>query len=352
MSPPTPTPTPTEERLRDGLGRAASAVDVDVHTLYAATRARLEEAPPAASPWRTWVPAVVAAAAAVLVVAAGVAVVDRATEGARDLSVSGEVARAFTCPERRTTTFGPRNDDDSFLPELSSSLQPRGEAAVTDNWEVEPTDDGAVLRLGNADGSLASVTTFESRDGAYAAVAVTKCTNDLPAGGEPAPLVTPGLPRSPRDATADDFAPGAVKVVDRLTYDTAGLARRQTVWAEPCGSQLCLRSGSPRTTSMTVALDGGAAVPTDLSEQLADPDDVVGQQLGLSLVALYDRTGDVADVQWSSYQGVTTSADVRDGDGWPGRLFLLLAPTSELEVVRVLPVQGEGHTYLPAQLRD
>jgi hypothetical protein len=330
------TPTSTEQRLRDSLDRAATAVDVDAAALYAATRARLDEAPPAARR-RAWLPVVVAAAAVVLVVGAGVVLLDRVTEGARDLSVSGEVADDFTCPVQRTTTFGPGNDDDSFLPELSGDLQPRGEADVTRNWEADPTDNGAVLRLGNADGSLASVTTFAKRGGSYEAVEVTKCTNDVPVGPQAPPLITPDLPAE-RDEARPPLHEGAVKVVDRLTYDTAGLETRQTIWADRCGSAVCLVAGS-RSGYTRASLGGDAAVPSDRSDQLADPDDVVGQDLGLTLVALYDRTSDVGLVG-SSPDGVSTPAEVVRSEAWPGRLFLLLAPTHDLWSVSVLPTGG------------
>ena len=63
-----------------------------------------------------------------------------------------------------------------------------------------------MLRLGNADGSLASVVTFrEQPGGGFEAVEVTKCISASPnAAGDARPLIE-DLPRSENDLTAADL---------------------------------------------------------------------------------------------------------------------------------------------------
>jgi hypothetical protein len=337
-----------EQRVREALERAGSDHPVDVTSLFHETRERLDvRAVPTRR--RTW-PLVLGAAAATVV---GALVVVPALDGGGEDRVTSDpegVADTFTCPVQRTTAFA-SSDDDSFLPELSRTLRPQGEAANAPRWEVERTDDGALLRLGNEDGSLASVTTFVGED-AFERVEVEKCTNQAPASGGQAELVTPGLPLGPGDFTADDFAPGAVKIVDRLTYDTRGLATRHMVWAEPCGRRLCVIAGRTPQGFTRSVVDGDSLVPHDRSTQLADPDNVVGQDLGYRLVLLYDHQDAVTALSWDDREGTISWIEPVEGGGWEGRLFAFIAPADDLAVVTVHPRDGQARNYLPGELAD
>lgn len=345
-----------ESQLKDALQSAAESRQVDVHALHAHTKDRLAArvASPRRSPAiRTRPPWTRVAVAAGVVAVLGVGAVLGGLVGlgplqpdgdANDpMGETGKVARDFTCPAQQTSLI--RNDD-SFLPGLTRGLEPDGEATVAPRWAVELTDDGPLLRLGNADGSLASVTTFRTSADGYEAVQVTKCSNESSdASGEAPPLVAEGLPQSAGALTAADLEPGAVKVVDRLTYDTAGLNKRHTVWAEPCGRRLCLVAGT-RTDTITIDRLPTEPVPEDRSTQLADPDDVVGQDLGFRLVAVYDGEDALSGVSWvSRTTGRTTQVEPVTSDGWPGRLFLILAPDSELVLVTVHPSAGLATSY-------
>jgi hypothetical protein len=251
---------------------------------------------------------------------------------------------AFTCPVRRDTDLGPGNDDDSFLPRLSAGLRPVGEAAGAPRWEVERTARGAVLRLGNQDGTLASEVRFTRTAQGYRAAHVTKCSNDEAVGTTSGDLVMHGLPAPPRDAfRAADLPSGSVRVLDRLTYDVRGLATRHTMWAEPCGRTVCLVAGS-RTGYTKSHLKHGSPVPVDITDQLIDPDDAVGQHLGLRLVAVFDPRDTLAAVSWDSYGGDISWVDPLHG-GWRGQLFVFLAPDRDLAVVTLFPREGEGHNY-------
>ena len=86
------------------------------------------------------------------------------------------------------------NQDDSFLPELTSDLEPAGEAVGAPGWESERVGSNAVLRLGNSDGTLASVVTFQNTGYGWRRVLTTKCSNDATAGKSTAALITSGLP--------------------------------------------------------------------------------------------------------------------------------------------------------------
>lgn len=262
----------------------------------------------------------------------------------------GSVDASFTCPVQETTRFDAGNTDDSFLPELTDGREPAGEAAGAPRHEVAKHGGSVVLRLGNADGTLASVTTFHERAGAssggtkYVATEVTKCSNAVGrrANKTVEPLLTPGLPRSSSDFTADDFPSGAVRVVDRLTYDVAGFAKRHTIWAHPCNNTVCLVSGSRTSTQIWARLRNRSTTPQDRTTQLADPDDVVGQAPAHRLYAIYDRQSHVRAVSWQGQDGQSTSVPLVDGGGWSGQLFLALVPLNDYRALTVHPEDRHG----------
>lgn len=345
--------TNTEQLVRQALERAGEERPVDLQALYHATRDRLEERPVRGRVPRLVWPLALGTAAAVITAALVIASGPGGDPEDRVVVSDPErVDDTFTCPVQRTTTFGPDNDDDAFLPELTNDLEPTGESEGAPRWEVERTAAGAVLRLGNDDGSLASVTTFEEQGRGFERVAVTKCTNDAPPQGGQADLVTPGLPTSPGDWTAADFEPGSVRIVDRLTYDTRGLAERHMVWLEPCDPKLCILAGRQSTSYSIARVGGDSLVPSDRTDQLAIADNVVGQDLGYRLVLLYDRAGAVRAFSWDDHDGETHGVDPVEGGGWDGQVFVFLAPAEDLAAVTVHPRDGAARTYPPDELPD
>ena len=330
-----------EEELEKALEDEAGRHDIDVQALYVATRARLnvaagdERAHRRPSRWAFGAAAATAVAAVAVTALLAPTALDRWMDRNDSTTAAGTVAKAFSCPVRRTTNFTADNDDDSFLPELTNDGEPAGEATVAARYDVVTRGDHAELRLGNADGTLASVTTFRQTGGGYERVSVTKCSNAAAAGAAsaPQPLVTPGLVAGPSDFAPRDFPPGAVQVVDRLTYDTSGLAKRQSIWGYPCGTRVCLVSGSRTSTQMTSRLRGDA-MPVDLTSQLSDPDDVVGIDPSQRLFAIYDMTGASSTVSWTDRSGTTNPVSAVDG-AWAGRLFLVLVPSSSFGTLDV-----------------
>ncbi|CAN5145739.1 hypothetical protein BH09ACT12_BH09ACT12_34860 [soil metagenome] len=344
-----------EDRLREALEADAATHDVDLLGLYAATRARLgeQEALEARRSRSGTTSRVLLAAAAVVVVAGVGFLVPHVTDRLLSddyTSSSGAVDDDFTCPIQQTTDFA-SDDDDSFLPELSAEAKPTGEAAGAPRHEVAVDGDRATLRLGNDDGTLASVTTFDRVGESYRRVAVTKCSNDPVAGSSSAALVTEGLPRTSSDLRAQDVAPGASLVADRLTYDVAGLAKRISMYAYPCQPRVCVEAGS-RTDTRTRSSLPRSGAPVDVTSQLADPDDVVGVDSAQLLVALYDADDEVVEVSWSDTAGaVTVVPAVADGE-WRGQVFLVLVPTDSFASLTVTRSEGRSSEYSAVDLRD
>ena len=344
-----------EDLLRAAMKQEGAAHDVDVVGLYATTQARVERGmvvgahPSPVRRRRGWL---AAAAIGVAASAAGVviAMTPPTTGGglAEDPASSTDgVESTFSCPVLRTTDFA-LDDDDSFLPELSPDGVPLGEAADAPMEEVVLRGDRAILRLGNADGSLASSTSFERVADGYQRLSVTKCSNEATASGSSAPLVDPGLP-TPADLRAQDLAPSAVLVADRLTYDVSGLEKRITAYAYPCGVRVCLEAGSPDDTITTSTFPKTPA-PRDLTTQLADPDDVVGIEPAQRFIGLHDREGTVREVSWSDASGIRTIVPAVQGGAWAGELYLVLVPSQTFDVLEV-DGADEVSTYTTEDLR-
>jgi hypothetical protein len=339
-----------EQALRHALHEAARDDDVDVPRLYAATRARLVER--SRQPERRTTPARLVAWTAGGAVAAGLVIGlgVLATSDREDRSVvdaSGPVADEFACPTRPTTDFAA---DDSFLPELSDDGRPAGEATAAPRHEVAVGDGGATLFSGNADGTLASVTTFERVDERYRRVGVVKCVNDTVPGSASAPLLAPELADVAPELLADDVAEDAVLVLDRLTYDVAGLSKRITAYAYACEARACLLSGSPLGTQVVARLPRTPA-PEDLTSLLADPDDVVGTAPDQRLIGVHDAEGSSRVVSWLDERGNRRVVRPIEGGAWPGDLYLMVVPTESVDAVEVEGPRGAVATYPVEDLR-
>ncbi|MGZ8743127.1 MAG: hypothetical protein ACXWXO_09415 [Nocardioides sp.] len=349
----------TEERLIRALHDEADARDVDVQDLYAATRDRLGASPPVRHR-HGWVRPAVAAASVLAVAATGVAgtlmMFDGVSGGEPATEVTKGVDDTFSCPAQKTIRFGPGNDDDSFLPALDRDRQPAGDAVGAPRHEV--IDEGGVtlLRLGNADGSLASVSTFRPDGDGWRRIESTVCTNAtgnlVPVPGADRLGAHEGLGSTEEQFTAADFPAGSVRVDDRASYDVAGLARRRSIWAEPCGRGVCLTAGAEKTTITTGRVRPDPYRPEDRTSQLADPDDMVGKESAYRLFAVYDRDSELSRVSWDTKDGEITWVQPVEGGGWPGQLFLVLAPADTFGVLTVHPRQGEGRTFTAEQIRD
>lgn len=329
-----------EEKVREALQRAGHERHVDVQALHDSTRRMLLQG---RTQRRTgsWRPIALGAAAAAVVIGGVVAVPSLDLPDLPGLgpdpagAPDGDVDNGFSCPVQAKARFNP-DQDDSFLPQLTDDLQPAGEAAGAPRWETEPTDVGAVLRLGNADGTLASITEFERSEGRLRPSLITKCVNNR---SPQAALVQDGLPPEGENAFGEgSLATGAQRIVDRLTYDVRGLAKRWPVWAEPCGGTICLIAG---TTQASLRGELEPEVPEDATSFLASPDDMVGQDTGLRLVMVYDRDDSLDSVDWISHSGQGHNAKAIGG-GWDGKLFVFIAADSDLAEMHLHPERDGG----------
>jgi hypothetical protein len=335
-----------EERLRAALHAEADRRRVDTTEVHRRVRARLSEQPPrrVSRLRRTALP-LVAAAAAAAAVAGTIGVVDRlrSDDPSSAAQVEGGVQDVFTCPSRGRTVFDQDNDDDSFLPRLTDDLRPAGEAASLPRYEVARLGDRVRVRFGDSDGALASVVVFRPAADGYEPVTVTKCTNGPGLRG---PDVAPGTlppPTGEDQLSAADFAPGAVELMETLTYDVNGLRLRGSVWAEPCGRTVCLVSGKP-TSYVRGRFPAAGAAPSDATAFLYDPDTVVGQRTGYRLFVSYDRDSTLRAVTWETRAGDVTEVEPVTG-GWRGQLFAMVVPRGAGVVVTLHPRSGPSQDF-------
>jgi hypothetical protein len=354
----------TEERIERALHDEADARPVDLQRLYVDTRDRLgsgtERTRVGTTPARRR-GTVLVAAAALGAIAGGVAWFGSLIGGADTQpagpahTVEGGLASTFTCPAQRTIDYGPGNTDDSFLPELTPDRKPSGEAADAPRWDVTERDGLSVLRLGDTDGTLASRTTFRRVGDRYERVKASVCTgttgNLVPVDGSDRLGDHPGA-GGPEQYTAEDFAPGAVQLDARSSYDARGFARRRTLWVEPCDGRICVTAGSKTATTTLSTLRSDPTRPRDLTGHLADPDDVVGLEPPYRLFAVYDRDAALSRVSWDTRDGKVTWVEPVPGGGWAGRLFLVFVRSEELGAVTLHPREGASRNFTADQIRD
>ena len=344
-----------EERVQRALREEADGIDVDVAGLHAATRDRLARR----SRHRLPVASALAAAVAVALVLVGGAPFLR---GLRDVgtgaldrvtgtSERGGVADGFTCPRTVTVDDAGRRTDDSFLPDIGAGPRHAADAEGAPRYEYTSSDRRAVLRLGNADGTLASTATFRRQGTGWDLVRTTKC-----AGAERSILVPINDPLrlGGRSATPypgrDMVGPQAVLVDDRSYYDVAGLVRHRSMWAAPCEGSLCVASGKPTSyTSDQVRQPRGARAKVhEITSMFLPPDDMVGRRNPFQAWVVYDPDRRDTSVRATSATGrrVAEARRIR-GPGWTGQAFVLLAPAGS--VARVVVDTPEGSESTPVR---
>jgi hypothetical protein len=343
-----------QKRLGKALQDEADRIDVDLPRLYAQTRDRL----PTGAPRRRialLVPVLVAAL--VLTVLGGIAVLrlghDSGSPRPADAPVEGGVDVQFTCPAQITADEARRKVDDALVLDLSAGPAEAARLLRAPRYTYDESGDRALLRLGNADGSLAATATFRRRDGSWVLDTTRRCS------GENGGISVPGtdeLRLGRRDATpypAHRFSldpATAVFVDDRTTYDQTGFAQHRTVWAAPCGRRVCVVGGTP--TSYAIGEIRPDLAPENISGVLLDADAMVGRRAGLVLWAVYDASGGVASVTAVHRDGSTRPADVVRGPGWTGRLLLLVDVPDRVASVRVRHADGTVEDYSPADIAD
>ncbi len=345
-----------EDRLTHALHDEADTRAVDVQRLYVDTLDRLGSAPAPGSEVRFR--PLVAAAAVLVLLGAGIGGVRLLDDGiSRGMPATdsrrGGVEDRFTCQAQHTLRFGENNDDDSFLPGLDRARQPVADAARAPRFEVVDKDGLTLLRLGNADGTLASVSTFRHGPDGYRLLEATRCQGDD--GSILVPVRDAGrLGRHGGPAWDPALVPhperhGGLVVDDRAYYDTAGLTSRRAIWVTPCGrNRLCV-TGGIETSTVTARLRPGALDPSDLTGMFLPPDEMVGKRSPYLLVGLWDRDSELTGVTWTDGSGDANPVEALTG-GWEGRVFLALAPDDDIRSIE-LQLPARTMSFSAAELR-
>ena len=258
----------TEERLTRALHDEAERVDVDVERMHAATlRPARRAARPSYRPsccGHCWSRVGGAGAAGRL----GVVILQhRLAEDrrARRAPARAGVSTTFTCPAQITVDDAGR-EAGRLVPAQhrrsdgtsarSGSRRPRPTSVGAPRYSYVENGDQATLRLGNADGSLASNSTFTPhREPAGASITTTKCA--AARRRHPGPRARPAAARAP--ATRSRTRPRSM-IVDpaergprRRPVDLRrGRAAPSTaaIWAAPCEPRVCLAGGTPNSHAL------------------------------------------------------------------------------------------------------
>jgi hypothetical protein len=345
----------TEERLVRALQGEADEVQVDVHRMHAEVRSRTGT-PVRRRWWRSAAPVLVAAV--VLAVLAGVALLrldglGLDTGPTTDAPQRGGVDTRFTCPAQITANEAQRQqDDDALVLDLDSGPAQAARTVGAPRYAYRETGDRALLRLGNADGTLAATASFHRSGDRWVLDTTQRCsgrdngisvpgTNDLRLGRRDT---------APYPAKAFALNPDtAVLVDDRSTYDQSGFARHRSTWAAPCEHRrICVVGGIP--TSHVIAEIRPGRAPEDITSVLLDPDAMVGRRAPLALWGVYDADGSVTAVTAERQDGSARPAEAVSGPRWTGRLLLLLDDPKEVRRVTVTHSDGATDHYRPDQL--
>ena len=337
-----------EERLTRALDEQAQRIEADVDRMYAGTMRRLAE-PPVRRTGQRLGPWLVAVAVLALLVGSVAVIHHRGLRvfGPAGTSKVGGVSTSFTCKGRvRVDDAAGRRRDDSFLPSLDRGPQAAADEAGAPRYSYVEEGDHATLRLGNADGSLASVSTFRRTSAGWHLRSTTKCIAGdggiLVPGDHPLRLGTREATPYPAGSWVRNPA-SAVLVDDRSTYDVAGLARHRTMWASQCGRRICLVGGKP--TSYVIAEVKSSKAPADITSLLLDPDSMVGRTPSLVLWVVYDADRTLSSVTMRLRDGTTRPAERISGPGWRGRAYLALGRPDEVQSVQVRHRNGASTTY-------
>lgn len=346
-----------ERMLTDALREEAEARDVDVARLWSDTRTRLYPEPPRRSRRR---PVVLAAAAAAAVVVAGVAGltqlggpdrVSPAGPAGGSTSREGDVADDFTCPEQVVHDWTRPSSvvDKSFVATFRGGLdfQTRGYGVPMYEYEIE--GDRAFVRFGSADGSLAMRSEFHRQDDEWVRFRSEVCS------GEDGSVAVPvEEPLELRNHLGEDPLPPSdlsgrrPLLLDHRSYYThVGVVRPRSLYAGACGKAVCLSSVEEGDESASTRVRPGVK-PRDVSWIFLPNDSPAWRTQPYGLWALYDAEGTVEDVLLD--RGGLYRAQRFTSDGWPGTLWVGVAPVEEFRGVSVYPRDGLPSFHEPQDL--
>lgn len=353
-----------EQKLADALREEAETRDVDVDALWHRTRDRLHEQEPLR---RRRGPVFAAAAAAVALAVGGLAVAELAgpeqpepAAPGEGRTVEGGVDDSFSCPEQITHdwTRPETVTDDYFVASLRGGPARQAELHRAARYEFEEDGDRAFLRFGNADGTLATLSEFRRVDGEWARYRTDVCVGRNGSVAVPTrhPLDLGNAADVPYDPKG--VAPRRASLVDsRFYYDTVGLVRVRSIWANACGRSMCLSSGDEGGLRSTFRIASGE-VPTDASALFLPTGEIPerhnpygfwvvynGESRVTSVIA-YDRDGQVVGSTAGKYVG-----------GWGGDLKFVVAPFDEVATIEITRVRSSARpneqrtrTFTPEEL--
>jgi hypothetical protein len=307
----------------------------------------------------SWLAPMVSAAAVAVVVVAGVGLSQLDLDPGRsglprpvgpddgrgvNRASNGRVADVFTCPSTIPYNFG--SGESPLQGAALAGPRAFADALGASRFELVGGPEATVLRLGNADGSLASLNTLHERPDGWVLDDMTACD-----GGDSMLVPTPdaGLLGQhadepwPIESVAGD-QPGAVLLDDREFYNPAGVVGHRSLYAYPCGEDLCLAASDGEGAEGDVLTAG--TTPTDLTDVFLPDEPLRDRDPPFVLLGVYDRDEELDRVAW---QGPATRgprrAEAVDGPGWTGRLLVALAPydavADEAASVTVHPRDGD-----------
>ena len=242
---------------------------------------------------------------------------------------SGAVSDDFTCPAQHTIDFASDDQDEFLAGELDELGGPRKFAKEYDapRYEFVGAGDTATLRLGNADGSLGSITTYRKTGDGWEPVTAQVCTG---AGGSPGSptaeelrLGQHGIEPWPRDEmlSGDEIRTG-VFIDDRPTYNYAGIIdTHRSIWVTPCGNRMCWNSGRPDSSVFAHWPPDDRPAVRDVSGIFFVPDDMVGRVNPFGMWAVYDRQGAVESLAVTLRDGTQLTGQRFTSPTWDGAAF-------------------------------
>lgn len=132
----------------------------------------------------------------------------------------------------------------------------------------------------------------------------------------------------------------------RAYYDHVGVTRPRTLYAGACGTALCLSSVEEDGDSGSTRVPPGAK-PHEVSPYFLPNDAPDWREQPYGMWAVYDAADEVADVTYSRGNSLFR-AERFTADGWPGTLYLVVAPFDEFTGLTVTPPE-ERSTHYPAE---
>ncbi len=319
--------TRIEDRLRDALAEEADATSVDALRMRNELTDRLEVRPRR----RRTLPM----AAAAVLVAGGLAVGVQTLgddDNLAEPASKGEVDGEFSCPATERVDLSGAQDE--FLPDLTRATPAElAREYAAPRWEFVEDGETALLRLGNADGTLGSETRYRQGDGEWQLVAATACGNGTPAaptaealrlgvhGGEPWPA------NGALSVGTRDTAP--VLVDDRPVYDYSGLTtRHRAIYMSLCGMKICFAVGQPDSVIRPNLATYSGRVSGILGPMchFFAPDDLVGRTSPYMVLVAWDATGRTTQFSVAGPGGVYEGVSFTDRSWGPARVWLALMP--------------------------